>query len=179
MRIVAGARRGARIAAPPGDDTRPTADRVREAAFNLLGPLDGAIVLDLFAGSGAMGLEALSRGAAEAALVERDERALAVIRRNVAKLGLPGARVERADALRFLAVEAERGRRYDLVVIDPPYRMLPDLLPSLSRLLPPILGRDALVLVESDARLEPELPLARRTTRRYGAARLSLFEAGA
>lgn len=179
MRIVAGARKGARIAAPAGDDTRPTGDRVREAAFNLLGPIEDAIVLDLFAGSGAMGLEALSRGASEAVLVERDARALAVIRQNVAKLGLPGARVERADALRFLAGEPGRGRLYDLVVIDPPYRMLPDLLPSLARLLPPVLAEGALVLVESDARLEPELPLARRTTRRYGSARLSLFEAAA
>src|SRR5205809_3338133 len=93
MRIIAGSRKGARIFAPKGMDTRPTGDRVREAAFNLIGPVDDATVLDLFAGSGAMGLEALSRGAATAVFVESDREACCTIDRNLEKLGLTGATV--------------------------------------------------------------------------------------
>ena len=92
MRIVAGSRRGAQIFAPKGLDTRPTSDRVREAAFNLVGPVDGASVLDLYAGSGAMGLEALSRGAASAVFVESDRDACRTIERNLEKLSLRGRR---------------------------------------------------------------------------------------
>src|SRR6478736_7566442 len=99
MRIIAGANRGARIFAPKGEETRPTADRVREAAFNLIGPVDSASVLDLFAGSGAMGLEALSRGAATATFVENDRDACRTIDRNVEKLRVSGARVVQQDAL--------------------------------------------------------------------------------
>src|SRR4249919_1491065 len=97
MRIVAGSRKGAQIFAPKGLDTRPTGDRVREAAFNLIGPVDGASVLDLFAGSGAMGLEALSRGAERAVFVESDLEACRAIERNLAKLSLTGARVVCGD----------------------------------------------------------------------------------
>ena len=91
MRIVAGSRKGATIYAPKGRDTRPTSDRVREAAFAILGSVEGADVLDLFAGSGALGLEALSRGAASAMFVESDPAAVKVIERNLEKLGLEGA----------------------------------------------------------------------------------------
>src|SRR5436189_3356010 len=117
MRIVAGEHRGARIFAPKGQATRPTSDRVREAAFNLIGPVDEASVLDLFAGSGAMGLEALSRGAATAVFVENDREACRTIDRNLDKLRLTGARVIQQDALRALAAEAAAGRRYDLVLV--------------------------------------------------------------
>src|SRR5262245_34788773 len=105
MRIIAGSRRGARIFAPKGSDTRPTGDRVREAAFNLIGPVDDASVLDLFSGSGAMGLEALSRGAASAVLVENDREALRAIERNAEKLGLSGVTVVPRDALQALATD--------------------------------------------------------------------------
>src|SRR5438128_2673087 len=115
MRIVGGEHRGARIFAPKGRDTRPTSDRVREAAFNLIGPVDGADVLDLFAGSGAMGLEALSRGAATVTFVENDRDACRTIVRNLDKLRLTGATVLREDALRRLAADGAAGRRYDLV----------------------------------------------------------------
>ena len=118
MRIIAGSRKGHRISAPKGTSTRPTSDRAREAAFNLIGPVDGAAVLDLFAGSGAMGLEALSRGAARATFVESDRDACRTINANLDKLRLTGARVLCQDVLRFLA--AERGR-YDLILVDPPY----------------------------------------------------------
>src|SRR6266542_3222 len=93
VRIIAGSCKGARIFAPKGIDTRPTGDRVREAAFNLIGPVDGATVLDLFAGSGAMGLEALSRGAASAVFVESDREACRTIARNLDKLRLNDATV--------------------------------------------------------------------------------------
>ncbi|MGI8421637.1 MAG: 16S rRNA (guanine(966)-N(2))-methyltransferase RsmD [Gaiellaceae bacterium] len=177
MRIIAGTHRGRRIAAPPGLDTRPTGDRVREAAFNLIGPVDGATVLDLFAGSGAMGLEALSRGAARAVFVETDRAARKAIGTNLDALGLTGATVLAADAARVLAAEAAAERRYDLVLVDPPYAMYASLQPMLARQLPAVLAADGLLVVETDARTEPALPeLAQRTSRRYGAARLTLFE---
>ena len=109
MRIIAGSRKGARIFAPKGTDTRPTADRVREAAFNLIGPgfAEDTTVLDLFAGSGAMGLEALSRGAAHATFVESDRDACRTINRNLDKLGLDAATVLCQDALTALRADRE------------------------------------------------------------------------
>jgi 16S rRNA (guanine966-N2)-methyltransferase len=175
MRIIAGSRKGARIFAPKGLETRPTGDRVREATFNLVGPVEGMHVLDLYAGSGAMGLEALSRGAESATFVEADRAAAETIVKNLDKLGLEGATVLREDAARRLASDAASGRRYDLVLIDPPYRMLPGVLPMLERHLPAVVAADGLVVVESDAREEPDLPLPKRTSRRYGAARVTLF----
>ncbi|MBA2476744.1 MAG: 16S rRNA (guanine(966)-N(2))-methyltransferase RsmD [Actinobacteria bacterium] len=176
MRVIAGARRGARIDAPPGLSTRPTGDRVREAAFNLIGPLEGASVLDLFAGSGALGIEALSRGARAAVFVESDRAACRTIDRNLERLRLIGATIRCEDALRALATEARAGRRYDLVLVDPPYGTFPTLQPSLSTSLPPLLAEDGILVVETAAREHPELPLSERTSRRYGAARLTLFE---
>jgi 16S rRNA (guanine966-N2)-methyltransferase len=178
MRIIAGSRKGARIFAPRGVETRPTGDRVREAAFNLIGPgrLEGARVLDLYAGSGAMGLEALSRGAAEAVFVESDRNACRAINRNLDRLRLTGATVLCQDALPAARADAAAGRRYDLILVDPPYEMFSSLQNALSRYLPEILEPDGLLVVETAARDEPELPLVKRTSRRYGAARLTLFE---
>jgi 16S rRNA (guanine966-N2)-methyltransferase len=173
MRIVAGSRKGHTIYAPKGMDTRPTGDRVREAAFNLIGPVDGASVLDLYAGSVAIGLEALSRGAERADFVESDRDACRAIERNLEKLRLTGARVVRDDVLRFLA--SERGT-YDLVLVDPPYEMVESLQMALSPYLPAILADHGLVVFETSAREDPELPLAMRTSRRYGSARLTLFQ---
>jgi 16S rRNA (guanine966-N2)-methyltransferase len=179
VRIIAGSRKGARIFAPKGLDTRPTADRVREAAFNLLGPgaAEDATVLDLFAGSGAMGLEALSRGAAHATFVENDREACRTINRNLDKLGLEGATVLCQEALTALRADARQGTRYDLVLVDPPYRRFSSLQNVLIQHLPEILATDGTLLVETSADAEePELPLAKLTSRRYGAARLTLFE---
>ena len=175
MRIIAGSRKGARIFTPAAG-TRPTGDRVREAAFNLIGPVDGASVLDLFAGSGALGLEALSRGAESAAFVESDREACRTIKRNLDKLQLTGATVLCRDALAALAAEAAAGRRYDLVLADPPYEMFSQLQAALAAYLPAVLAENGLLVVETDARTEPELPLVKRTSRRYGSARLTLFE---
>src|SRR5437764_14648436 len=137
MRISAGSRRGARIFAPKGRETRPTGDRVREAAFNLLGPgaAEGATVLDLFAGSGAMGLEALSRGAARATFVENDREACRTINRNLDKLGLDNATVLCQDALTALRNDARTGPSYDLVLVDAPTRRFASRRNTLSELL--------------------------------------------
>jgi 16S rRNA (guanine966-N2)-methyltransferase len=172
VRIIAGTRKGSRIFAPKGSDTRPTSDRAREAAFNLIGPVDGARVLDLYAGSGAMGMEALSRGAATATFVEGDREALRTIERNLDKLRLTGARVVHGDAVRFLATDSGT---YDLVLCDPPYGRFDGA--ALGRYLPARVAPTGLVVVETPARdPEPELPLTLRTSRRYGAARITLFE---
>ena len=177
MRIVAGSCKGAKIFAPKGLDTRPTSDRVREAAFNLIGPVDGAAVLDLYAGSGALGLEALSRGADSAVFVESDREACRTIGRNLEKLRLTGAEVACSDALRFLAAER---RRFDLILVDPPYDVVESVAVRLATYLPAVLAESGLVVLESSSRIEPELPpLALRTSRRYGNARVSLFEAAA
>jgi 16S rRNA (guanine966-N2)-methyltransferase len=177
MRIIAGTRKGAKIFAPKGRSTRPTGDRVREAAFRLIGPMDGASVLDLFAGSGAMGLEALSRGAAGAVFVESDPAACRAIERNLEKLDLTGAEIVRMDARRALAADAAAGRRYDLILVDPPYDEYPEMQKTLSIYLPRLLEADGVVVVETGSRIEPELPLVLRTSRRYGSARLTLFDA--
>jgi len=178
MRIIAGSRKGARIFAPKGSETRPTGDRVREAAFNLIGPgrVEDASVLDLFAGSGAMGLEALSRGAAHATFVESDREACRAINRNLDKLDLEGATVLCQDALTALRADVRSGTRYDLVLVDPPYRRFSSLQNALIEHLPEILTPGGLLLVETAAKEEPGLPLQQRTSRRYGAARLTLFE---
>ena len=176
MRIIAGEKRGAKIVAPKGHDTRPTGDRVREAAFNLIGPVDDATVLDLFAGSGAYGLEALSRGAASAVFAESDRAACAAIRQNLGKLGLTRATVLCRDAIQVLSEEAGAGRRYDLVLADPPYRSFSSVQTGLATYLPRVLADNGLAVVETHAKEEPGLPLVVRTSRRYGSARLTLFE---
>ena len=175
MRIIAGSRKGARIFAPKGQETRPTSDRVREAAFNLIGPVDEAVVLDLYAGSGAMGLEALSRGAARAVFVEDDRDACRTIERNLDKLKLTGAMVLCDDAARVLAAESTARRRYDLVLVDPPYRTFSAVQEVLARYLPGVVAEEGLVVVETSEREEPDLPLPKRTTRRYGSTRLTVF----
>jgi 16S rRNA (guanine966-N2)-methyltransferase len=121
MRIVAGRWRGRRIKAPAGDRVRPTADRVREAWMSIIGPwIPGARVLDLFAGSGALGLEALSRGAAVAEFVEIAPASLAVLRANVDALdAAAGVVIHRADAMRF--VQALEPHAFDIAFADPPY----------------------------------------------------------
>jgi 16S rRNA (guanine966-N2)-methyltransferase len=173
VRIIAGTHRGSRIAAPKGLATRPTGDRVREAAFNLIGPVDGASVLDLYAGSGAMGLEALSRGAASVTFVESDRAACRTISENLEKLKLTGARVVCADAVWTLRQDP---RAYELVLVDPPYEQWGELEPKLGEHLPRVLAPDGVLVVETGARTEPSLPLPVRTSRRYGSARLTVFE---
>jgi 16S rRNA (guanine966-N2)-methyltransferase len=175
VRIVAGSKKGHRIVAPKGVVTRPTSDRVRESAFALVGPVEDATVLDLFAGSGAMGLEALSRGAARCVFVERDRDACRVISRNLEKLRLTGAIVLCRDVIDVLREERARGRRYELVLVDAPYEEWARYSGPLGELLPSVLEEGGIVVVETGARDEPELPLDLVTTRRYGSARITVF----
>jgi 16S rRNA (guanine966-N2)-methyltransferase len=176
MRIIAGERKGHTIYAPKGLDTRPTSGRVRENVFNIVAPwVEDARVLDLYAGSGAMGLEALSRGAAAVVFVESELDAVRAIERNLDKLRLTGATVLRAAASAGLAQEASAGRKYDLVLADPPYAMTD--YDTLARYLPRVLAEDGLLVLESAARTEPELPgLVVRTSRKYGSTRVTVFE---
>ena len=173
MRIVAGEHRGRRIEAPAGTDTRPTSDRVREALFSVLAsaaPLHDLAVLDLYAGSGALGLEALSRGAATAEFVENDPAAARALKANIAALRLPPerARVHRADVLRTLGDASNRGATYSLVLVDPPYRLAPELGDPLSMALKPVLAPGARVVTESDRRAPLSLALPQIFERRYG-----------
>jgi 16S rRNA (guanine966-N2)-methyltransferase len=180
VRVIAGTFGGRRIQAPPGTDTRPTSDRVREALFSALGPLDGETVLDLFAGSGALAIEALSRGAGHADLVEKDARAAAVVRRNLEALGIgpATARLRRRDALAALRDAREAGETYDLVFLDPPYRLAAGLGPGLAVALAPVLARGARVIGESDRRTPLELPgLTTTFERRYGDTLLRIHTA--
>ena len=171
MRIVAGAARGRRLVAPKGEDTRPTADRAKEALFaSLQSVLVDARVLDLFAGSGALGLEALSRGAAGVTFVERDRAALQAIATNIAAVGLPGTEVVAQPVARALAQELP-GAPFDLVLLDPPYRTpkaeVETVLAALVRHLAP----GATVVIERSVRDgAPPWPaeLERGDPRRYG-----------
>ena len=175
-RIVGGTHGGRRLKVPPGSGTRPTSDRAREGLFSSLQSLldlEGATVLDLYAGSGALGLEAVSRGAARATLVDRDPKALAVLRANVADLGL-AADVVDADVPSYLKRVPER---HDVVLLDPPYDL--DVDPVLAQL-GPWLAEGAVVVVERATRgPAPVVPegwdLLR--DRRYGEATLWYFRA--
>ena len=170
MRVIGGRLGGRRLTTPRGKVTRPTSDRVREALFAMLGELDGAAVLDLFAGAGALGIEALSRGAARAVFVERDPAAVRALRENLAALGLgpPAAVVRRADALRALQSARARQETYDLVFIDPPYGQAREWGPRLGALLPSLLKPAARIVVESDRRSPLELQADVERERRYG-----------
>jgi 16S rRNA (guanine966-N2)-methyltransferase len=153
-RIIAGAYGGRRIQTPKGDGTRPTSDRVREAMFSSieseLGGFDGLHVLDLFAGSGALGLEAMSRGAVSAVFVESDARAAAVIKGNAKDLGAAGAVVVRATVTAYL--ERQPDRRFDLVFLDPPYAVPTEQLAALVGRTQEVSAGEALFVVERATR---------------------------
>jgi 16S rRNA (guanine966-N2)-methyltransferase len=167
VRIVAGRYGGRSLAAPRGQGTRPTSDRVREALFSILGDVSDLRVLDLFAGSGALAIEALSRGASGATLVDSAAAAVVVIRRNLEALGAE-AEVVRSPALSFLGRARADARQYDLVFLDPPYRLAGSLSGELGAVLAPVLAPEARVVAESDRRLPLELELPLLDARRYG-----------
>jgi len=180
VRVIAGELKGQRLVAPRGWKVRPTSDRVREAVFSALGDVGGMRVLDLYCGTGALAIEALSRGAASAVLVDRDVRpALG----NVERLGL-AARTElvRADAGRWLSgrVGQPGAERFDLVFVDAPYRLADRVGQELNGHLPSLLAEGGRAVVESGARrplsIDSLEPLRRR---RYGAADLSFYAARA
>ena len=168
MRVIAGRWRGRRLTAPAGAATRPTSDRTREALFSILGErVPNARVLDLFAGSGALGIEALSRGAAEATFVDSASAAIRAVRANLAAVGAH-AEVRRSDARRFLGSASAAARQYDLVFLDPPYRLAGDLGGALTAALPAVLAPGAAVVAESDRRAPLDLGLPLVDERRYG-----------
>ena len=171
MRVVAGELGGRKLVSPDGDDTRPTSERVREAIFNSLfsiDAIDGARVLDAFAGSGALGIEALSRGASHATFVETGRDALAAVRDNLDTLGLgPVSRVSPGDAIAHL----ERGDRYDLVLLDPPYGF--DDWAALLALVP----EDAVVVIESDREVDVPDSWVVHRVKHYGSTVVTLATA--
>ncbi|WP_194834684.1 16S rRNA (guanine(966)-N(2))-methyltransferase RsmD [Nocardia sp. XZ_19_369] len=177
-RIVAGTAGGRRLRVPPAG-TRPTSDRVREALFSALDAridFDGVRVLDLYAGSGALGLEALSRGAAHALLVESDRKAAAVLRGNIADLGLPGAELRVGTVASVLQLSG--AGEFDLVLSDPPYAVDTDaVLADLRALAAGWLRPDALVVVERSSRSpEIEWPVgySAMKPRKYGETRIEM-----
>lgn len=172
MRVISGSARGRRLVAPEGSTTRPTPERVREATFNALGSLGAVVdatVLDLFAGSGAMGIEALSRGAAQATFVDRDRSAVAAIETNLAASGLAEhATVVTSPVERYLSGATQR---WDLALIDPPYGYdhgewldLLDRLPS------------DLAVLESDRPVEPPFGWEVLRSKRYGSTHVVIVE---
>ncbi len=177
-RVVAGSARGRRLAVPPGQGTRPTSDRAREGLFSSLGTLLGAWagrrVLDLYAGSGAVGLEALSRGAAHALLVEVDPAAVRTIEANVAAVGLAGAEVRRGRVERVVA-DGLAGPAYDVAFADPPYDLADGALATVLTGLRPYLAPQAVVAVERATRGAGwawPVGYAALRSRRYGEATL-------
>ncbi len=176
MRVIAGELRGRRLVAPRGWRVRPTSDRVREAIFSALGEIDGARVLDLYCGTGALSVEALSRGAATATLIDRDTRpALG----NIESLGLGGrAELIRGNAVAWLGSAMGSGVRFDLIFVDAPYRLADRVGPELDSLLPPLLAEGGRVIAEGSAARPLELPsLIRLRERRYGGTAVSFFAA--
>jgi 16S rRNA (guanine966-N2)-methyltransferase len=179
MRIVAGAWRGRVLAAPPGTGTRPTADRVRQALFDMLlhsewggrAVIEGAVVLDVFAGTGALGLEALSRGAASACFIENDPAALRALRANVAACKAE----DRVEVLAADALRVAKGRAASVVFLDPPYGQL--LVPrAIAHLRDCGRIRSGALIVAETSRDEtwiPEQPLL--AERQHGAARVLTF----
>ncbi len=177
MRVIAGELKGRSLVAPRGWKVRPTSDRVREAVFSALGDVTGARVLDLYCGTGALAIEAISRGAADATLVDRDTRpALG----NVERLGL-GARVDlvRGDVARWVAAAASAdARRFDLVFVDAPYRLADRVGQELDTHLPGLLAAEGRAIVESGARRPLRIAsLECVRQRRYGGTDVSFYAA--
>lgn len=213
MRIAGGAWRGRRLVAPAGGFTRPTADKVRAAIFDVLqalpqmrhadarqgplgtlvaeaheGTLAGHRVLDLYAGSGALGIEALSRGAAACTFVECDRSALVALRRNLAALGVdvapgghpnagPKARVAAVPVARSLQADARSGCMYTLVLADPPYARSADAQDVLTRLLGPVLAPQAVIVVETSVKEDVVLPWRLVRVKTYGATKVTFMDA--
>ena len=175
MRVVAGELKGRRLQSPPRRSAavRPTADRVREALFSILGDVEGAQVLDLYCGTGALGIEAVSRGAAAATLVDTHTQ---LAGRNVTELGLPErCEIVRSDALAYLR---RTRRRFDLVFCDPPYRLADRLEGELDSLIRKRLAPEGRLIVEGAARRPPRLSLPVVIERRYGDTLVTVYEEG-
>jgi 16S rRNA (guanine(966)-N(2))-methyltransferase RsmD len=183
MRIIGGTWGGRRLASPPGSGTRPTADRVREALFSILGPPPrDTVVLDLFAGAGGLGLEALSRGATRAVFVEAALGVVKVLRKNIQSLGADSScEVHSSDAQKALPRLLRAGTRFTWVFLDPPYRSALSTWALVQLGTLDMLSENAVVVCEHDKRLSPADAygsLERQSERRYGDTHLSLFRRG-
>ncbi|MDR1805332.1 MAG: 16S rRNA (guanine(966)-N(2))-methyltransferase RsmD [Clostridium sp.] len=180
MRVITGSARGKRLLSPAGEGTRPTTDRVKEALFSVIQfRLEGRRVLDLFAGSGQLGIEALSRGAAEAVFADNDRRALRLARQNAEGCGF-------AESCRFVQCESIGflrgcGEKFSLVFLDPPYKKAGDtglsLLEQALELLPPLLSDDAIVCAESPSEQALPTVLGRLNAKsyRHGKTKLTIY----
>ncbi|MCW2958343.1 MAG: methyltransferase [Solirubrobacterales bacterium] len=181
LRVIAGEYKGRRLQTPAGDDTRPTADGVREALFSMLGPLgEDDRVLDLFAGSGALGIEALSRGAGHATFCDDDRRAIAVVRANLEALGIGGdtATTHRMDARSRVREARTRLEAYDLVFLDPPYLLATQLGEELQDDLAALLAAGGRIVTESGRRSPMTLDrLTLTKERRYGTTLIRIYSA--
>jgi 16S rRNA (guanine966-N2)-methyltransferase len=176
LRIVAGARRSRLLRVPADSTVRPTSEMVREAIFDSLGPIAGLSILDLFAGTGAMGLESLSRGAGRCLFVEEDRKVAEVLRVNIRALEYENAsRVLVADYRAALQDIVQTGERFDLLFVDPPYRMLPEVEVTLEPLVLSFLHDGAVVIVESDRASHPTLGAAPVFDRVYGDTRVTMI----
>ena len=174
MRVIAGIAKGRRLVVPEGGRTRAATDRIRETLFGILTPvLIEREVLDLFAGSGALGIEALSRGAESAVFVERDRAALTALQRNLEATGARGE-VRRQDVARFLA---RPEGTFDLVFCDPPYDGAPAIAEALAEALPAMTAEEARIVTESDKRNPLLLPLPLVVERAYGDTRIAIHSA--
>ncbi|APB71519.1 16S rRNA (guanine(966)-N(2))-methyltransferase RsmD [Paenibacillus polymyxa] len=180
MRVVSGSAKGRPLKAVPGTGTRPTTDKVKEALFSMIGPyFDGGVALDLFAGSGGLGIEALSRGMDKAVFIDMESKSIDVIKENLRKTGLDGqAEVFRNDAGRALKVLAKRGALFDAVFLDPPYRLKhgDELMSRMAEL--NLLRSDAIIVLEYESGHEyPESfgPFEQVRKAVYGETALSIY----
>ncbi len=172
MRVIAGAYKGRRLRAPTWDGLRPTSDKLRETLFNVIAPrIQGAVVLDGYAGTGAVGIEALSRGAAHVTFVDRDQRALALIAENVAHCGIPGGCV-------IIRSSFDRLGTFDIVLLDPPYDVRPDDVLTMAAPLVSAAGRGLLVFEHARRQTAPGqvAGLARIREIASGDSALTLYE---
>jgi 16S rRNA (guanine966-N2)-methyltransferase len=181
MRVIAGRLGGRSLSAPRGLATRPTSDRVREALFSILGDVSGAVVLDLYAGTGALGIEALSRGASRAVFVESARPALAVLRQNLNDLGLTGVATVLAQPVERARDRLLAEQPFDLVLADPPYAAVAEAAAALGRLAaagPRFLNPEGKIVLEHAGRDAPPdvIGLVRTGTRSYGEASLTFYE---
>jgi 16S rRNA (guanine966-N2)-methyltransferase len=177
VRIVAGAKRGRRIRVAPRSGVRPTSEYVREAIFNALGPVTDLIVLDLFAGTGAMGLEALSRGAAACIFVEDDRAVAEVLRENIRTLDYDAvSTVIGGGYPRALTSLIQTGPRFDLLFVDPPYRMLPEVEVMLTPLVSLLLATGGVVVIEGGRSSQVTLGHAPVFERVYGETKVTMVK---
>jgi 16S rRNA (guanine966-N2)-methyltransferase len=179
VRIVGGSRRGRRLRVPPGTAVRPTSERVREAIFDSLGPIVGLRVLDLFAGTGAMGLEALSRGAGQCLFVESERKVAEILRQNICDLGYDSvSRVLVADYQAGLSDIRRSGEQFDLLFIDPPYRMLTQAEVTLEPFVGLVMQDGGVVVFESGKGSHPTLGAVPVFDRVYGDTRVTMVISG-